>query len=83
MRSNAPPIFILLESGVLQATLTQLRRATAVAVSLASLNLTRAAIVSCSQTNYGELHRFILEMRLLLWQNLDHASPWLNSEATS
>jgi len=67
----------------LQATLTWIRRATAVAVSLASLNLNRAAIVSCSQTYRGELHRFLLEMRLLLWQNLDHASPWLNIEAMS
>jgi hypothetical protein len=54
-----------------------------VAVSLTSLYQKRAAIVSCSRTYCGELHRFLLEMRLLLWQNLDHASPWLNSEATS
>jgi hypothetical protein len=76
-------IFFLLESDCLQATLTWIRRATAVAVSLASLYLQRTAIVSCSRTNRGELHRFLLEMRLLLWQNLDHASPWLNCEAMS
>ena len=83
MRSRDPPILILLESDLLQATFTQLRRATAVAVSLASLYLQRTAIVSCSHTYCDELHRLLLEMRLLLWQNLDHASPWLNSEATS
>jgi hypothetical protein len=76
-------IFFLLESDCSQATLTWIRRATAVAVSLASLHLQRTAIVSCSRTTRGDLHRLLLEMRLLLWQNLDHASPWLNIEAMS